>query len=66
MVDPEMLDPETGILAGASGVAELTCATDEVLDNAENARSANNAATNNLIAHPNLSLNQDLKLTTEN
>ena len=46
-----MVDPERGVLAGGSGVAELICATDNAADSAETNRSANRSAENDLIAH---------------
>ena len=53
MVDAEMLDPETGTLAGAEG-AELICATDSPADNPTKTKTANNAVENDLILflHP--------------
>jgi len=49
MVDPEMLDPETGDVAAASGDAELLCATESRADNTAKTRSANKAVENELI-----------------
>jgi hypothetical protein len=49
MADPEMLDPEAGILADASGGAALICATDNVAENPAKTRSANKPLENDLI-----------------
>jgi len=45
----EMLDPETGAVAAASGEAELLCEIDNVEDNPAKTRSANQPVENELI-----------------
>ena len=45
----EMLDPETGTVAAASGKAELLCATESRADNPAKTRSANQPVENELI-----------------
>ncbi len=63
MVDPEMLDPEAGILAGASGGAALICAAGNRADNPAKTRTANNLVDNDLIPCPHLPPSQ---IETEN
>jgi hypothetical protein len=58
MVDPEMLDPETGVVAAASGDAELICAIDNEADSPTRASSATNPVENDLIS-ANVSLEPD-------
>jgi hypothetical protein len=58
MVDPEMLDPDGGMLGTAEGVAECPCAAKNVPENSENTRSVNNAVENSFISEPKLPTNQ--------
>jgi hypothetical protein len=58
MVDPEMLDPDGGMLGTAEGVAECTCAAENVPENSENTRRVNNAVENSFISEPELPTNQ--------
>ena len=58
MVDPETLDPDSGMLGTAEGVAEFPCAAENVPENSENTRSVNNAVENSFISEPELPTNQ--------
>jgi hypothetical protein len=52
----EMVKPETGILAGASGTEEFTCADGVREDNPAKKRNATKAVDNDLIKRLNLPL----------
>ena len=58
MVDPEMLDPDGGMLGTAEGEADFPCAAENVPENSENRRSANNAVENSFISEPEFPTNQ--------
>src|SRR6266481_2565252 len=47
-----MVDPNRGMLGTAEGVAEFTCAAENVPENSKNTRSVNNAVKNSFISEP--------------
>jgi hypothetical protein len=49
IVDPEMLDPDGGMLGTAEGVAECPCAAENAARKKKRGRSANNPPENDLI-----------------
>jgi hypothetical protein len=49
MVDPEMLDPDGGMLGTAEGVAECPCPAENAAKKKKRGRSANNPPENDLI-----------------
>jgi hypothetical protein len=49
MVDPETLDPDSGILGTPEGLAEFACAADNAAKKKKRGASANNPPENDLI-----------------
>jgi hypothetical protein len=58
MVDPETLDPDSGMLGTAEGVADFPCAAENVPENSKNTRNVNNAVKNSFISEPEFPTNQ--------
>jgi hypothetical protein len=54
MLDPEMLDPDRGVLGTAEGVAEFPCAAENAAKKKKRGRSANNPPENDLIERLNI------------
>jgi hypothetical protein len=54
MLDPEMLDPDRGVLGTAEGVAEFPCAAENAAKKTKRGRSANNPPENDLIERLNI------------
>jgi len=54
MLDPETLDPDSGMLGTAEGVAEFPCPTENAAKKKKRARSANNQPENDLIERLNI------------